>query len=107
MVGWGPSTINGNRQRGTGILNNEMYIGRLVWNRLRYVKDPETGKRISRVNPDDKWIVQEVPELRIVERGLWVEVKARQAKLDALPNTKIPNSEIGAIVAGPNICSPA
>ena len=49
---WGPSTIHGNRQRGTGILNNELYIGRLVWNRLRYVKDPETGKRVSRLNPE-------------------------------------------------------
>ena len=36
--GWGPSTTNGNPERGTGILNNELYIGRLVWNRLRYVK---------------------------------------------------------------------
>jgi hypothetical protein len=25
--------VHGNRQRGTGILNNELYIGRLVWNR--------------------------------------------------------------------------
>ena len=57
---WGPSTIHGNRQRGTGILNNELYIGRLVWNRLRYVKDPETGKRVSRLNPDSGWIVQNV-----------------------------------------------
>jgi len=32
---WGPSTIHGNPKRGTGILNNELYIGRLVWNRLR------------------------------------------------------------------------
>jgi site-specific DNA recombinase len=24
--GWGPSTINGNSERGTGILNNELYI---------------------------------------------------------------------------------
>jgi hypothetical protein len=30
---WGPSTIHGNWRRGTGILNNELYIGRLVWNR--------------------------------------------------------------------------
>ena len=46
---WGPSTIHGNRQRGTGILNNELYIGRLVWNRLRYVKDrkPESACRGS------------------------------------------------------------
>ena len=91
---WGPSTINGNRQRGTGILNNEMYIGRLVWNRLRYVKDPETGKRISRPNPEDQWIIQDVPELRIVDQDLWDKVKARQAKLDA-SSQKIQNSNWG------------
>lgn len=36
---WSPSTIRGNAKRGTGILNNELYIGRLIWNRLRYVKN--------------------------------------------------------------------
>ena len=35
---WNPSTIYGNAKRGTGILNNELYVGRLVWNRLRCVK---------------------------------------------------------------------
>ena len=76
--GWGPSTIHGNRERGTGILNNELYIGRLVWNRLRYLKDPETGKRVSRQNPDSALIVNEVPALRIIEQELWDKVKARQ-----------------------------
>jgi len=33
--GWGASTINGNAARGTGILNNRIYIGKLVWNKLR------------------------------------------------------------------------
>jgi site-specific DNA recombinase len=32
---WGASTIHGHRQRGTGIINNALYIGRIVWNRLR------------------------------------------------------------------------
>ncbi len=77
---WGFSTISGNRERGTGILNNELYIGRLVWNRLRYVKDPSTGKRVSRLNPPDEWIVQDVPDLRIVDQDLWERVKARQKK---------------------------
>jgi DNA invertase Pin-like site-specific DNA recombinase len=27
---WGQSTINGNRKRGTGILNNHLYIGELI-----------------------------------------------------------------------------
>jgi site-specific DNA recombinase len=80
---WGPSTIHGNRQRGTGILNNELYIGRLVWNRLRYVKDPETGKRVSRLNPDSGWIVQDVAALRIIDQSLWERVKTRQGALEA------------------------
>jgi hypothetical protein len=80
---WGPSTIHGNRQRGTGILNNELYIGRLVWNRLRYVKDPETGRRVSRLNPESGWIVQNVAGLRIIDQSLWERVKARQGALTA------------------------
>ncbi|KGM34183.1 recombinase family protein, partial [Inquilinus limosus] len=75
---WGPSTIHGNSKRGTGILNNELYIGRLVWNRLRYVKDPSTGKRVSRLNPESEWVAQEVPELRIVDQDLWEAAKRRQ-----------------------------
>ncbi|MCR9196216.1 MAG: recombinase family protein, partial [Hyphomonas sp.] len=78
--GWGPSTIHGNRQRGTGILNNELYIGRLVWNRLRYIKDPDTGKRVSRLNAEDEWIVHDVPELRLIDQDLWDRVKARQGE---------------------------
>ncbi|WP_322111154.1 recombinase family protein [Varunaivibrio sulfuroxidans] len=79
--GWGQSTINGNRDRGTGILNNELYIGRLVWNRLRYIKDPETGKRVSRLNDKADWIVQDVPDLRIIDQDLWDKAKARQGAL--------------------------
>lgn len=75
---WGPSTIYGNRERGTGILNNELYIGRLVWNRLRYIKAPDTGKRVSRLNPESEWIIKDVSEMRIVDDELWTAVKERQ-----------------------------
>src|SRR5580693_10127502 len=36
---WGDTTIRGHALRGTGVLRNELYVGRLVWNRLRYTKD--------------------------------------------------------------------
>jgi site-specific DNA recombinase len=88
---WGFSTINGNRQRGTGILNNELYIGRLVWNRLRYIKDPATGKRVSRLNPEAEWIIQEVPDLRIVDQDLWDRVKARQKTIVTDHSDDTPN----------------
>jgi len=79
--GWNQSSINGNRRRGIGILNNELYAGILVWNRVRMVKDPSTGKRISRVNAEEEWIRQPAPELRIVPEPLWQAVRDRQRTL--------------------------
>ncbi|MCH6205902.1 recombinase family protein, partial [Brucella ciceri] len=75
---WGASTIFGNWRRGTGILNNELYIGRMVWNRQHFIKDPQTGKRQARPNPVSQWIVQEVPDLRIIDEEQWNAVKERQ-----------------------------
>jgi DNA invertase Pin-like site-specific DNA recombinase len=85
---WGPSTIHGNPKRGNGILNNELYIGRLVWNRQRFIKDPDTGKRVSRLNPESEWVIQDVPELRIIDDDLWQRAKARQCALAYTPNDK-------------------
>jgi site-specific DNA recombinase len=85
---WRDTAIRGHRTRGTGLINNELYIGRLVWNRLRYVKDPETGRRVSRLNPPSAWITTEVPDLRIVEDALWDRVKARQGVIEAEPRVQ-------------------
>ena len=74
---WGPSTVAGNAARGNGILNNELYVGRRVWNRQRFVKDPATGRRVSRFKDSQELVVIEVPELRIIEDELWQAVKAR------------------------------
>ena len=74
---WRDTTIRGHAERGTGILRNELYVGRLVWNRMRFTKDPATGKRISRVNARSAWVVEEVPHLRIVDQALWDRVKSR------------------------------
>src|SRR5581483_6495028 len=78
---WGDTTIRGHACRGNGILNNELYVGCLVWNRQRFIKDPSTGRRVSRRNPESEWIRTEVPELRIVDDELWQAAKARQAEL--------------------------
>jgi site-specific DNA recombinase len=78
---WGDTTIRGHSQRGTGILNNELYAGRLIWNKQRYLRDPRTGKRIARPNPQSEWIVQEVPALRIIDETLWRHTKLRQKEI--------------------------
>lgn len=51
---WGDTRIRGQVDRGTGILNNTLYIGRLSWNRCSYIKDPRTGRRVARIKELEK-----------------------------------------------------
>jgi len=76
---WNASTINGNGLRGSGILRNELYVGRLVWNKVRMIKDPDTGKRVSRSNPPEAWQAAEVPALAIVPAELFEAAQRRAA----------------------------
>jgi site-specific DNA recombinase len=78
---WSDTTIRGHTLRRTGILHNELYVGRLVWNKQRYIKEPSTGKRLARINPEGDWVVQHVPELRIIEDDLWDRVQQRLATI--------------------------
>src|SRR6201994_2697518 len=73
---WNASTINGNAKRGTGLIFNELYAGHIVWNKVRMVKDPDTGKRLSRPNPREEWQSIDVPQLRIVEHSVWEQAHA-------------------------------
>ena len=79
---WNDYAIHGNRRRGTGILNNELYVGRLVWNRQRFIKDPTSGKRKARLNEKSEWVVTDVPELRIIDDELWNRAQSRQRTLN-------------------------
>ncbi len=86
---WRDTTIRGHHTRRTGILRNDLYIGKLVWNKQRYVKDPDTGKRLARPNPEDQWIIERVPDLRIVDDALWNSVEARLQDIrESIPVTK-------------------
>lgn len=76
---WNPNSVAGGRSRGSGILWNEIYAGRLVYNRTRFVRDPETGKRLSRPNPPALWIRAEVPDLAIIDAATWAAAQARHA----------------------------
>ena len=78
---WRNTTIRGQVDRGTGILNNALYVGRLEWNRCSYVKNPKTGKRVARINPPEQWEVVDIPHLRIVDDGLWKRAKRRQQQV--------------------------
>ena len=74
---WAVSALQGSSGKGLGMLNNELYAGRVVWNRRQWLKDPETGRRRYVERPQSEWQTREAPELRIVSAELWQRVQDR------------------------------
>lgn len=62
------------------ILRNEKYVGREVWNRSQWVKDPDSGRRVRRERPQSEWIVRECEPL--IDRATWDAVQRRFAVRD-------------------------
>ncbi len=80
---WYDATIRGCPGRGDGRLRNQIYIGRQVWNRRHRATDPVAGTQHRRPNDPADIVVQDVPELRIIEQQLWDSVQARLASEQA------------------------
>ena len=74
---WFDASIRGRALRGDGVLRNQIYAGRMVWNRISTVKDPVNGTRRRRAKDPAEVVIHEMPELRIVEHRLWDRVQAR------------------------------
>ena len=66
------------------ILNNERYLGRLIWGQQRFDRRPGTNQKVARPVPPDQWHIAERPELRIVEEDLWRQVRQRQQEVRAV-----------------------
>ena len=75
---WNASTIRGDPKKATGILNNPLYGGSLVWGRRQWRRNPDSEKRERRYRLRDRseWIEVEVPTLRIIDGAQWDAVQA-------------------------------
>jgi len=91
-AGWRSSAILGDPKRGCGILNNDLYRGKIVWGKSKWTRSAaDSSKRTpSRVNPSE-WITHDDESLRIVSDELWNAVYKIQ-------NTPSPKRD--AIAAG-------
>ena len=73
---WSPNAIYPDA-KGVGILGNPIYVGKPIWNRTKWVKDPSTGRRRRRARPADEWIAIASPALQIVTDELWSATEER------------------------------
>jgi site-specific DNA recombinase len=86
---WRASTINGNTRRANGILQSEIYTGVIVWNRLKMIRDPSTGRRISRPNDPSEIRRVSAPHLRIISDETFQAAQKRKSeRAHASPGTQ-------------------
>lgn len=97
---WAVSAIAPDHARGIGILANPIYAGRQVWNRSRFVKHPETGRRVRQERPQAEWITTEHPELAIVDVATWAAVRARVGHRDNRPGRRVSHLLSGLLRCG-------
>ena len=86
---WRDTTIRGHATRRTGILRNDLYVGRLVWNKqgvYSATPTPASAWRAARRERARGWA--DVPELRIVEQSVWGAVQARLEGMRDMPGSK-------------------
>jgi hypothetical protein len=53
-----------------GMLQNERYRGRVIWNSSEWRKGPDSGRRKRVERPKAEWIVHQDESLRIVDDAL-------------------------------------
>ena len=80
---WALSAVYGDRRTGVGILNNPLYVGRVVWNRSRWARDPDSGRRRRIERPESEWIVRVDEALRIISAELWERTQQRMSRRSA------------------------
>jgi site-specific DNA recombinase len=84
---WNHQTLT---QARSGILRNELYIGRLVWNKRTNDRNPDTGKITKPAASPDDVIVTDVPHMRIIDQGLWDRAQeAIKARAPTHPGARV------------------
>jgi site-specific DNA recombinase len=74
---WTGSAIHPTKKL-VGILANEMYNGKKIWNRSVWKKNPmNDNKKVRFMRPREEWMTIEIPELQIIDNELWERCQAR------------------------------
>jgi DNA invertase Pin-like site-specific DNA recombinase len=78
---WVASCIHGDPNRGTGMLNNPRYLGRIVWGRTQWQRSAANSSIRLQRPPEQDAVEYTDERLRIVSDELWERVKARQRQV--------------------------
>jgi site-specific DNA recombinase len=82
---WRPATLKSSCALPSGILQNEIYIGRFIWGRARNSRNPDTGRLVQRNGSEAAKVVTEIPELAILSMEEWTAAQAAMTARRAAP----------------------
>lgn len=76
------------------VLVNELYTGKVIWNRFRQERQPGTNRVKKIENPPSKWLARQDEELRIIPADLWERaVETRRVRREVFPSGFQKNSK--------------
>ncbi len=87
---WRKPALLGSSRKREGILRTEIYLGKLVFNKTRVVREPVTNKKRFVLLPEDQWTRVDVPHLRIVSDELWEAVRTRDKPQPRTKDERLP-----------------
>jgi site-specific DNA recombinase len=85
-IGWRTGPLD-------NILRNEKYIGKWIFNKSHYSINPDTGRRVQKVNARDEWIIHQREDLRIIPQEIWDKVHKRFDENQQMRRKKAPTRE--------------
>lgn len=77
---WNYQSIVGGAGAKRGMLHNQLYVGVYLKNRFHNVKNPATGKTITRASDPADIITVDLPHLRIIDQKLWTAAHKLRAE---------------------------
>jgi site-specific DNA recombinase len=107
---WTHHAFVGGRGKGQkkGFVSNRIYVGELHWNRLRSVRNPETGRVIKRAAPEADHVFVDMPHLRIIDDELWGAahrvLEGRSARANGIGRHPAVRSRSTSLLAGILYC---
>ena len=84
---WKPGAIYGNRDTGSGILRNRLYVGINEWGRTVTKHNRHKGTSTAKVTAKADRLVVEVPHMRIVDDEVFQAVQDRIESRRSTPST--------------------
>lgn len=70
------------------MLRNPLYTGIYVYNRVKHVKDPVTGKTTLVIRPRTEWHVRRFPQAQIWRWERWKQIRARLREIEVASPVK-------------------